>query len=215
MSASQDHQSGQGSRETSQRGTLLEDLLASISSNLAQAGLNLDPEMRGRLQQIDGRCIAVNCSMPPLALFLNIGNGTLMVRSSFSGKPHVAVTGTGFELASWLAAPHRIDGIQIEGDETVLLEVTAALRTFDPDLVAPFTRLFGPGVTQNMLGGAELAVSAIRSAAEGVGHAIEKTAAAQFVTREDTGALLDVLDDLRLRIDRLAARIRAKEEPQE
>jgi ubiquinone biosynthesis protein UbiJ len=195
--------------------SFLDDTLAALSSNLAAAGLRLDPAMHARLLAIDGRSIAINSSLPPLQLFIVVERGTLGVKSTFNGKPNVAVSGSGMELANWLAAPHRIDNITIEGDETVLLEVTAALRAFDPDLLTPFTTLFGATQAQNILGGAELAVSVIRSAAEGVGQAIEKTVAAQFVSREDTGALLDVLDDLRLRIDRLAARIKAAEDPQQ
>jgi len=195
--------------------SLFEDSLALLTSNLTAAGLRLDPAMQARLRAIDGRSIAIKSSLPPIQLFIVVEGGTLGIRSSFAGKPNVAVSGSGLELANWLAAPHRIDNITIEGDETVLLEVTAALRAFDPDLLTPFTTLFGVAQTQNILGGAELAVSVIRSAAEGVGQAIEKTAAAQFVSREDTGALLDVLDDLRERIDRLAARIKAAEDPQQ
>ncbi len=199
------------SEKTSQS-SFFEATLAHLATNLAWAGLRLDPAMQTRLQAIDGRIIAVSSTMPPLQFCLIVAGGTLEIKSEIAAKPNVTVTGTGLELANWLAAPHRIDNITIEGDETVLLEVTAALREFDPDLLTPFTDLFGTNTAQTLLGGAELAVSAIRSAAEGVGQAIEQTAAAQFVTREDTGALLDVLDDLRLRIDRLAARIKAAEE---
>ena len=191
---------------------LFEDSLARLSSNLATACLALDPAMQGRLAILEGRSIAITSTLPPVRMYLVVADGKLAVRSALAGKANVAVTGTGLELANWLAAPHRIDNITIEGDETVLLEVTGALRAFDPDLLTPFSGLLGEQTTQQLLGGAELAVSAIRSAAEGVGHAIEQTAAARFVTREDTSALLDVLDDLRLRIDRLAARIKSRED---
>lgn len=195
--------------------SIFEDNLAALASNLARAGLGLDPKMRNRLAALDGRSIAITSTLPPVRLWLVVEAGQLVVKSDYAGKANVAVSGTGLELASWLAAPHRIDNITIEGDETVLLEVTSVLREFEPDLLRPFTDLFGARNAERMLGGAELAVSAIRSAAQGVGHAIEQTAAAQFVTREDTSALLDVLDDLRLRIDRLAARIKAAEEQQQ
>lgn len=195
--------------------SLFEDTLALLTSNLTAAGLRLDPAMHDRLRRIDGRSIAIKSSLPPVRLFIVVEGGNLGVRSTFAGKPNVVISGSGLELANWLAAPHRIDNITIEGDETVLLEVTAALRAFDPDLLRPFTTLFGAAQTQNILGGVEFAVAVIRSAAEGVGQAIEKTAAAQFVSREDTGALLDVLDELRLRIDRLAARIKAAEDSQQ
>jgi len=194
--------------------SLLEDALALVSSNLARASLGMDPAMRGRLKQIDGRSIRIDCTMPALTLYLVVHDGEISVRRAIEGKPQVAVSGSGLQLANWLAAPHRIDGISIEGDETVLLEVTAALRAFDPDLLTPFTAVFGLQGAQTLLGGAELAVSALKSAAEGVGHAIEQTAASRFVTRADTNALLDALDELRLRIDRLAARISEQEERQ-
>ncbi len=186
--------------------------MAVVATNLSRASLGSDPAMRERLLTLEGRLVKVVCELPDIAFFFQVKDGELLCRSSVDEIPNVIVTGNGIDLARWLAAPTRIDGVRIEGDEAVLLELSTALATFSPDLLAPLTRFFGPENSQTLLGGAELAVSAFRSAAEGVGIALEKTAASRFVTRADTNALLDALDELRLRIDRLASRIKDEEQ---
>jgi len=193
--------------------SILDDVLSTVGSNLARAGLGLDPGMRARLEAIEGRTIQIVSTAPSVAVFLLVSDGELNVRATHADKPHTVVTGTGPALAAWLAAPQRIDRVSVSGDETVLMEVAAALAAYSPDLLTPLTNLLGRDSTRTLLGGAELAVSALRSAAEGMGNAIEQSAASRFVTREDTNALIDVLDELRLRIDRLAARVHEREEP--
>jgi ubiquinone biosynthesis protein UbiJ len=191
---------------------MIEDAIASIATNLSRASLDSDPAMRERLLALEGRLVKVVCTLPSFSFFLQVKNGELLCCPTMKEKPNVVVTGNGADLARWLSAPARIDGIQIEGDEAVLLELSTALAEFSPNLLSPLTRFLGPETAQTMLGGAELAVSAFRSAAEGVGLALEKTAANRFVTRADTNALLDALDELRLRIDRLASRIKDEEQ---
>ena len=191
---------------------MIEDAIAAVATNLSRASLGSDPATRERLLALEGRLVRVDCELPALSFFLQVKGGELLCRPTVDEKPNVVVTGNGVDLARWLAAPARIDGIQIEGDEAVLLELSSALAGFSPNLLSPLTRFLGPETAQTLLGGAELAVSAFRSAAEGVGLALEKTAANRFVTRADTNALLDALDELRLRIDRLASRIKDEEQ---
>jgi len=191
---------------------MIEETIAVVATNLSRASLGSDPTMRVRLLALEGRLVKVVCELPTLTFFFMVKDGGLICRSAADEKPNVIVTGNGAGLARWLSTPTRIDGVRIEGDEAVLLELSTALAEFSPDLLAPLTRLLGPEAAQTLLGGAELAVSAFRSAAEGVGIALEKTAASRFVTRADTNALLDALDELRLRIDRLASRIKDEEQ---
>lgn len=191
---------------------MIEDAIATVATNLSRASLGTDPAMRERLLNLEGRLLKINCTVPAFSFFLLVKGGELLCSSTLDETPNVVVTGDGADLARWLSAPARIDGIQIEGDEAVLLELSTALAGFSPYLLSPLTRFLGPVTAQTLLGGAELAVSAFRSAAEGVGLALEKTAASRFVTRADTNALLDALDELRLRIDRLASRIKDEEQ---
>ena len=191
---------------------IIDEALAAFASNIARAGLSMDQGTREHLRALEGRLIRIVSEQPTLSFYLLVEDGRLTCLSTSDKTPHVMVSGSGLALARWLSAPHRTEGIRIEGDEGVLLEVSSALSNFSPDLLSPLTRVLGPDTTQTLLGGAELAVSAFRSAAEGVGLALEQTAANRFITRADTNALLDSLDELRLRIDRLASRIKEEEQ---
>lgn len=191
---------------------MIEDAIATVATNLSRASLGSDPAVRERLLTLEGRLVKVVCEVPPLTFYLMVKDGELLCCSSIDEKPNVIITGNAAALVRWLSAPTQIDDILIEGDEAVLLELSTALAGFSPSLLTPLTRFLGADTAQTLLGGAELTISAFRSAAEGVGLALEKTAASRFVTRADTNALLDALDELRLRIDRLAARIKEEEQ---
>ena len=190
----------------------LEDAIGGVMTNLAGAGLSLDPAMQQRLSALEGRVVELVSETPDLVFYLSVMEGELRLSGTVDGAPNVSVRGPGIDIARWLTNPERTEGVEINGDQAVLLEISDALSAFEPELTAPLTNLLGSDATQTMLGTAEMAVAALRSAAEGVGSALEQTAASRFVTKEDTSQLLDTLDDLRLRIDRLAARVKAQED---
>ena len=71
--------------------------------------------------------------------------------------------------------------------------------------------LLGGEVAANLLNVAEGAMATLRSAAQGAGSALQRGTAQRYVTRASLSAFLDVLDDTRSRVDRLAQRVRAAE----
>ena len=189
----------------------LEEAIGRVATNVASAGLSLDPNIAAHLAPLEGRILQLESLAPALSFFVTVQGGELQISGSADAPPHVLVTGRGPEIIAWMANPSRTGGVSVEGDAALLMSFAAVLEHFDPDLTEPLSNVLGSDAAQTVLGTAELAVSALRSAAEGVGAAIEQTAASQFVTKADTTALLDVLDDLRLRIDRLAARVDLEE----
>ena len=58
----------------------------------------------------------------------------------------------------------------------------------------------------------ELALASLRSVLEGAGRTARAGAAETFVDRRQADRLLDELDDLRMRVDRLGARVAAEEQ---
>ena len=193
----------------------LEDAIGRVATNIAAAGLSLDRNMHAHLQALEGRILQLESIAPELTFYVTVQDGRLTISGRCDAPAHVLVTGRGPEVVAWLANPGRTGSVSVEGDASVLMGFAAILRAFDPELTQPLSNLLASDAGQAALGTAELAVSALRSAAEGVGAALEQTAASRFVTKEDTTALLDVLDDLRLRIDRLAARVQQQEQPPE
>ena len=193
----------------------LEDAIGRVATNLAETGLSLDPDIQKRLEPLEGRILQLESVAPELTFYITVLDGQLEVSGRSAAPAHVLVTGRGPEIIAWLANPGRTGSVSVEGDAAVLMGFASVIENFDPELTQPLSNLLASDAGQAVLGTAELAVSALRSAAEGVGAALEQTAASRFVSKEDTTALLDVLDDLRLRIDRLAARVQEQEDPQQ
>ena len=193
----------------------LEDAIGRVATNLAETGLSLDPDIQQHLEPLEGRILQLESVAPELTFYITVLDGQLEVSGRSAAPAHVLVTGRGPEIIAWLANPGRTGSVSVEGDAAVLMGFASVIENFDPELTQPLSNLLASDAGQAVLGTAELAVSALRSAAEGVGAALEQTAASRFVSKEDTTALLDVLDDLRLRIDRLAARVQEQEDPQQ
>ena len=93
----------------------------------------------------------------------------------------------------------------------MLQEVSALFSGFAPDLTRPLAGIVGREAADNLVGMGELAIAGLRSALEGVSGSFRQSASERFVSRPQLDQLLDSIDDMRLRIDRLAARVSAEE----
>lgn len=196
----------------------LDSVLADALADLANRSLDLDPASRARLAGLDGRQVQITTRLPPPLgnrdFALTVEAGRLHFFPHAVGHPNVIVRGTPPDLAAWLLAGEGAAGtrLEIEGDSTVLAELRAAMRAFRPDLGSPLRRILGEDFAQSSVGTAELALATLRSALEGAGQAVRDAAARVFVDQGQTAEFLDQLDDLRLRVDRLSARVQAQEQ---
>ncbi|MGK0224989.1 MAG: ubiquinone biosynthesis protein UbiJ [Limisphaerales bacterium] len=191
----------------------LEHFISLWASKISNRALETDPDLVGRLSALDGRCIELNCHTPNTTGYLLIQDGRLQFIAGQAASPHVIVTGDAINLVRWLSTSDAT-GITIEGDDTTLLETLAALRGFDPEVQATLSQIFGASFTDKILGGAEAGLQGVKSLLEGLGSGLERRAAEKFVRRENLDGLLDSIDDLRLRVDRLTANIRTQEKRQ-
>lgn len=196
----------------------LDSVFADVLADLANRSLDLDPASRARLAALDGRRVQLSAALPPpfgrRDFTLQVSGGRLRLLPHAAVDPHVIVRGSVPDLLAWLlggenAARGRLD---IDGDSTVLAELRAALKAFRPELGEPLRRLLGDELTQSALGAAELALATLRSAFEGVQQSVRDGAAHAFVDRRECERFLDELDELRLRVDRLAARVQTEEQ---
>lgn len=196
----------------------LDAVLADALADLANRSLDLDPANRARLAGLEGRRIQITTLLPPPAgerhLALSVSAGRLRFFPHAAEAPNVIVRGSPPDLAAWLLGNENTAGsrLTIDGDSTVLAELRAAILAFRPDFGRPLSRILGPDFAQAALGTAELAMATLRSAFEGVGHNLRKGASEAFVDRQQADRFLDQMHDLRLRVDRLAARVQAQEQ---
>ena len=201
---------------TGTRGNL-ESLIGDALAALANASLNLDPSSTARLSALDGRRIRIVAELPPPAgtrhFTLQVEDARVRLYPQDMENPNVIVSGTVTDLARWLLTGQAGNGagLRIEGDTTVLMELAGILRGFRPDLAGPLSKVVGAENAASLLGAGEMALAGLRSAAEAMSGSLRQGAAERFVNRQQMAQFLDALDDLKLRVDRLGARVSAEE----
>jgi ubiquinone biosynthesis protein UbiJ len=195
---------------------------ANLLESLANATLDLDITARQRLQAHNGRVVAVvveppalasafMVDMPPACFILQVTDATVRVLSE--SDPHgfdhanAVVSGNLLDLSRALITREASPGVRIDGDETAVAELRAVFSELRPDPSAPLGNLFGPAAAENLLGAAEMGMAALRSAASGLSSALADSAAGHFVVEDHLEQLQHGTEELRLRIDRLAARV--------
>jgi len=200
-----------------------EAVFADLLAELANRSLALDPASRARLEGLEGSRVQITADLPfgPRDLTLTVAAGRLRCFARADAAPHAVVRGRPQDLAAWLlgsagasgsAGAGDSQGVSIDGDTTLLGQLTGVLRDYRPDLEQPLARVLGAEAARTALGTAELALASLRSALQGVGRTARAGAAETFVDRRQAARLLDELDDLRMRVDRLGARVAAEEQ---
>ncbi len=195
----------------------LESLLTDALAELANRSLDLDPSHRARLSALEGRQIQITATLPPPLterhFALAVTGGRLRFFPHPPERPNVIVRGSPPNLMARLVGGESAaaTGLSIDGDETVLAELAAALTAYRPDFGGPLGSLLGRELAQAALGAAELALSTAHSVLQAAGHTAKQEAARSFVDRRQAERFLDELSDLRLRVDRLAARVDVEE----
>lgn len=192
---------------------------ALVSDGVAQLinrGLALDPGSAARLAQLEGRRMQISADFPePLGqrdLTVTVRAGTLRLLPRAEAAPHVIVRGAPAAIGTWLASRGERGAVSIDGDSAVLQELTALLRHYQPDLAEPLGALLGADTAERALGGLELAFAGLRSVLQGAGSSVRDGATQTFVDRPAADRLVEQIQDLRLRIDRLGARVAAAEQ---
>ena len=184
---------------------------ADVLETFGNAALGLDPKSQDRLVALEGRSAQIESTSPRQVLTLGVHDARITLIAEPIEAPNVIVRGHMQDLLAWFAAPRQEKAsprIEIEGDETTLLELLEVFKK-----ASPFNTPNTPNATlQNLLGAAELAIAGLRSAVEGATVSIQQTAATQYADEVVVDGFLDGLDDLRLRVDRLAARVSAQEQ---
>ncbi|MFU8815965.1 MAG: hypothetical protein ACNA7W_11515 [Pseudomonadales bacterium] len=196
----------------------LEAVLADTLAALANASLDLDPVSHARLAALEGCLVQITTEAPPPLgerhFGLTVSGGRLRFYAHALERPHVIVRGTPIDLAMSLFAREGAAGarVVIDGDATMLRQLTAVLRGFRPDPGIPLERLLGRDLAGRALGGVELALATLRSAFDAAGASVRQGAARNFADSRQLEGFADELDELQLRVDRLAARVRAEEQ---
>ncbi|MGH8190628.1 MAG: ubiquinone biosynthesis accessory factor UbiJ [Rhodanobacteraceae bacterium] len=182
--------------------------------------LALDPETRTAIGRIEGRRIGVTLRGPEIAFAIAARNGTLQIEpppgagadgraSDFEVK---ATPGSLLAMALGRDGEARPPGkVEIAGDAELARQVQRLARAYKPDFEAAFAAVFGEVVGTTI---ARAFRDASNWADEGARHFRDDTIdwlrdeARVTVPHPEMNAFLDDVDELRERIERLAARVR-------
>jgi ubiquinone biosynthesis protein UbiJ len=188
--------------------------LADIATGISRQALQSDPQLLARLGSLQGNTVELQCTLPPGTWHVSIDAEGLSVQSGPAVAPQAVVRGTLTSLIAWLLPGGNTSGLEVSGDNTLLLELADMLKGFSPDLAVPLSDLLGAELANSLVGGAEAGIQALQSLLAGAGRGVQTQAGRQFVQQSQLDAFLDGVDALRLRVDRLDARIREVERMQ-
>jgi ubiquinone biosynthesis protein UbiJ len=202
---------------------LLETLAGEVLSGIANTGLRLDPELHERLADLEGTALRLELIIPPQSIVLRITAGELRIQPGSEYPVQTVVRGTIADLLALLRGATPSTGLEISGDPALLTRFAALLQAFRPRLdillpegLAPGTATANSGPEQ-VLGLIEEGFDSARRAVVGLTRqgrsAFENLAQNELMTRADQRALERELDELRMSIDRLRARLALAEPP--
>lgn len=180
--------------------------LADLANAVGERALASDPALLGRLQAIAGKCIEIQCTAPPMQWNLVVAEKGLQVAAGASDAPDAVIKGNALQLTGWLL-PGTPMHVEVDGDVLLLTELRDMLSTFSPDLSEPLSRMVGEDSAATLLGTAELGLKSLQSALSGLRDNLSSSAWDMFVQQREFDSLLGGIDALRLRVDRLAARV--------
>jgi ubiquinone biosynthesis accessory factor UbiJ len=196
-------------------------LLAALGRALEAAlnrGVALDADMRNQLAGLEGRRIGVELRGANLALAISVRDGRLQVGPHWDAPADLnlhASPGSLLAFALRRGDDERTLGgstgkVEISGDAELARRVEKLLRGFRPDIEEAFARTFGDVLGVPLARALHSAFAWTRESAQSFAQdsaAFLRDDTRDLVAPAEVDALLDDIDALRERADRLAARV--------
>lgn len=192
---------------------LLSGLLAGVELGLNRV-LQMDSTALPRLARLEGKLIEVDCQSPAIKLFILPSSEGLQLASHWEGADCVlrapATSLLKLALAKDKTAILHRPEVTLSGDSAVLLELAGILQDLELDWEYELSRWLGPV-------GSQLLSSHLRSRVNWAGDSLGslRQTLADYLAEEsrslvgerEAQARFTELDDLKLALDRLDARI--------
>ena len=190
--------------------TLL-NTLQRLISNLSEQAILLDPLTAANFSSLAGQEIEIHSLEPAITWHLILRESSIEVHAGPSKNPNVAVIGKPLGLLQTLMRGAAAESVMIDGDATVLMALQALVKSYSPDLAKPLDAWLGRETGQHTAALVELAMATLgevlASTRVQTHQVTEAYFTERFTTREQSESLAGRLDRLRLRIDRLEARV--------
>lgn len=171
----------------------------------------MDPLTAENFSSLAGQEIEIHCLEPSLTWHLILRESSIEVHAGPSENPNVAVTGKPLGLLQILMTGAIAEVVMIDGDATVLMALQTLVKGYSPDLAKPLDAWLGRETGQRAAALVELAMATLgellASTRVQAHQATEAYFTDRYTTREQSESLAGRLDRLRLRIDRLEAKV--------
>lgn len=192
---------------------LLTGLLAGVELGLNRV-LQMDSTALPRLARLDGKLIEIDCQSPEFRLFILPGADGLQLASHWEGADCTLTAPASSLLRLALARDktavlHRPE-VALSGDSAVLLELAAILQDLELDWEYEISRWLGPVGSQLLAGHLRSRVSWAGDSLGSLRQTLADYLAEEsrsLVGEREAQARFAELDDLKLALDRLDARI--------
>jgi ubiquinone biosynthesis accessory factor UbiJ len=199
-------------------------LLGDLVGRAADAAVRLDPVARARLEALEDQQLRLEIDMPAVGVSSGVGPRLTFTVTVSAGQfrlrhhaevadapaAHAIVSGPASAFMSFLAPARAAAlpaGLRISGDIALVEAFQALAAGYAPDFSEPLGRVFGPRVVAGLLDAFELAGAGLRTVLQIGADAAGDAARRVFADRPLTLAFLDELDELRLLLDRVEARV--------
>ncbi|QFT56912.1 SCP2 domain-containing protein [Microbulbifer sp. THAF38] len=180
--------------------------------------LQYDPATRARLQELDGKTMALDLTAPKLQCCLCIEGDQVRVRQHWEGDVTTTISGSAISLVRLLKDPDATPaalGVSISGSSALLAELQWIMSDLDIDWEAPLAQVIGD-IPAHSIG------NVLRSAGSWLSASLSRApvAAAETISEEwqltppqaQFEAFADDLAELSLATERLEARVRLLQE---
>ena len=192
------------------------ELLQDWVNQLSRSSLALDPLVQQRLQHLDGQVIEIECTQPELTAHVTVVSAGLDLSRGPAVAPNVQLRGTAPALLGRALSIEGNAAVEVNGDETLLLQLLEILSGYRPDPTPVLAKLIGNDPAQTLSAALELGAQTVMGLVEsGIHDLLQRSTEGihrRFTSRSNADGLQTQLDDMRLRIDRAAARVQQLEQ---
>lgn len=179
---------------------------AQIMEAAANAALEMDPIAQQALLSRDGQRIALACKRPDIDFEIGIAGTRLAILNRASTDAQARVSGEAADLLQglWQKTP---SGVTIDGDESLVVALRDVFTQLELDFAKPLALILGPERANSLVGAGEFALSGASAAVKASADGLRRDVTGTMATWQDAEPLLQSIEQLRDRLDRLDARM--------
>lgn len=201
--------------------TPLPGILAALLESAVNRLLDLDEDTPVRLERLEGRMLQLDIEGIGITLFFAFNERQVEVGTRSDYEPDTVISGSSTALFA-MAAPDEIgrwgtpeSRVSITGDATLARDLERLFSRLDPDWEGRLSRVFGDVWGHQVAAGLRAGAEQARDTAENAGDMISEYLQqnrSPVIGRKDLEEFSDAVEDTRVCVERLEARIHALEE---